>query len=480
MKFVNRTTELQDLEEYFRLSRERLFPIIIYGQRRVGKTELIKRFYQGKKYLYFFVYEGKTKKALLTEFTEELKRAGIIEKEVHLKTFDEFIAILFKKCSGYIIVFDEAQFMRKIYPSFFSVLQRHCDENKETPIMFIFLGSIIGLMKKLFEDTKAPLYGRIKAKINLKPLSYADVRQMLTQLGYSSEEQFVEFFAVFGGVPKYYVAIEDFGLQKKHPYEIIENFLLKSNAPLADEVVSVLRQEFGSAKGYYYSILEAIATGHTKLSEISSYVGISQTSLTPFLSDLTEYYEMLSRKTPVTEKKGKRGIYAVNNNFFRFWFRFIHRYRSEYEISNYPFISAVIRREWHQFVGSGFEQVVKETLEHLNRRMKLPFLFNKIGSWWGAYKDESGERKTAEIDIVGLNEQSREILFCECKWAEDVDAEKVLAELKRKAGLVEWNKGKRKEYYAIFAKSFRKRIGEVLLFDLKDMEEIFRAGSEKR
>jgi hypothetical protein len=94
------------------------------------------------------------------------------------------------------------------------------------------------------------------------------------------------------------------------------------------------------------------------------------------------------------------------------------------------------------------------------------FKFTKIGRWW--HKDK-------EIDIVALNEQPKEILFAECKWQDKVDAEKVLVELKEKSQYVEWNNEKRKEKYAVFAKSFSKKFRQkdVYLFDLKDMEKLF-------
>jgi uncharacterized protein len=90
------------------------------------------------------------------------------------------------------------------------------------------------------------------------------------------------------------------------------------------------------------------------------------------------------------------------------------------------------------------------------------FDFTRIGKWW---------HKEQEIDIVALNEKEKGILFAECKWKENVDVEAILSELKEKAKLVQWNLGGRKESYAIFAKSFKKRVKGALLFDLKDMEK---------
>ncbi len=212
MRFIDRNSELQELENNYSLSKKRLFSTVIYGMRRVGKTELVKEFVKNKESIYFFVYDNKTSKALLGEFEEELKRQKIVDSLASIGTWEKFIDVIFERCKDKIIVFDEFQNFREIYPAFFSVLQRKFDENKDFTIHFIFLGSIIGLIKKTFEDMKAPLFGRIKIKIKLMPLSYICAREMLDALGYTKEEDAIEFFSIFGGMPKYYVAIEDFEL----------------------------------------------------------------------------------------------------------------------------------------------------------------------------------------------------------------------------------------------------------------------------
>jgi AAA+ ATPase superfamily predicted ATPase len=105
------------------------------------------------------------------------------------------------------------------------------------------------------------------------------------------------------------------------------------------------------------------------------------------------------------------------------------------------------------------------------KREKL-FSFNKIGKCW--YKDK-------EIDLIALNEQAKQILFAECKWRDKVDAAKVLEELKEKSQFVRWQNDKRKEYYAVFAKSVKEKIKEpnIFLFELKDLENFPRHHSSR-
>lgn len=378
--------------------------------RRVGKTELVKEFMKNKPSMYFFVYDNKTSKALLGEFEEELKRRKLIDALARIDTWEKFIDILFEICRGRVIVFDEFQNFRDIYPAFFSLLQRKFDENKNVPIHFIFLGSITGLIKKTFEDMKAPLYGRIKTKIKLLPLSYMHTREMLSALGYSKEADAVEFYSVFGGMPKYYVAIEDFELERKPLLDVITFFFLRENAPFGMEVLDILRQEFGKRKGTYYTILEAIATGHTKLNEIATYAGLNMTSITRYLSDLVDTYDVVERSVPVTEdiRKSRKGIYQLRNPVMAFWFRYIHKNLTLFEGGNFKELRDTIENDIGNYHGRRFEDISKEFLWELNRKNRLMFRFLKIGNWWGEGRDETG-RKALEIDLIALSEKKKQI-----------------------------------------------------------------------
>ncbi|MFH1322362.1 MAG: ATP-binding protein [Methanobacteriota archaeon] len=352
----------------------------------------------------------------LSEYEGEFKRKKIIDPLVRLETWENFADILFEKCRDRIVIFDEFQNFREIYPAIFSVFQRKFDENKDIPILMIFSGSLIGMIKRTFEDMKVPLYGRVKTKIKLAPLSYKDTRTMLNILGYKNEADFVEFFSIFGGIPKYYVAIEDFELEGKPLIDVLTYLFLRENAPFGYEVLDVLRQEFGKRKG----------------------------------------------------------TYTIINPVIAFWFRYIHRNITLFEGKNFLEIIGIIKKDLGSYEGRRFEIVGREFFTELNSNRLLPFRFSKIGTWWGPYRD-GGERKTAEIDIVALSDLTKEILFIECKWQDKVDAKKILAELKEKTKFVNWNNDKRKEHYAIFARSFKDKFKEpdVLLLDLNDMEKMF-------
>jgi len=171
---------------------------------------------------------------------------------------------------------------------------------------------------------------------------------MLNILGHKKEADVVEFFSIFGGIPKYYVAIEDFELEGKPLMDVLTYLFLRENAPFGYEVLDVLRQEFGKRKGTYYTILEAIATGHTKLNEIATYAGRNMTSITRYLNDLTDKYEMVGRIVPVTEdpEKTRKGTYTIKNPVIAFWFRYIHRNITLLKEKTFRRSSKQLRKIW--------------------------------------------------------------------------------------------------------------------------------------
>ena len=146
--------------------------------------------------------------------------------------------------------------------------------------------------------------------------------------------------------------------------------------------------------------------------------------------------------------------YILSDNYFNFYFRFIYPNKSELLEKGFM---ANFGTKYNQYLGFIFEKASKEFLIE----NKPFFQFTKIKRWW---------HKNREIDLVAINEKTKEILFVECKWKDNVNAKKILNELKEKSKFVDWNNKKRKEYFCVIAKSFREKIKEknVLLFDLKD------------
>lgn len=474
MKFTNRIEELKSLEQLYKLSKTRSIMAVLTGRRRVGKTELIKRFFEGRDNCIYLFVEKKPSNILLADYAKVF--SDILKMPVKFDNWDEFIEFIFQysRENQIVIAFDEFQYFWNVDRSIFSIIQKHWDDKRNKSRLFlIFTGSLMGLMKNIFLDNKEPLYGRVHQQFVLRPLRYAETRDILHNFGTKIEKEIVEIFSVFGGIPKYYVLLEDFALQGKSVFSILDELLFKANAPLENEVKYILLQEFGKEHESNFSILEGISSGKCTVVEIANYIGLNTTSLSPYLKNLTQYYGFIRRIEPVTEKKrGKMTRYFLNDNFLKFWFKNVYRNLSFYEIGNYGYISDEIKKNFSSDVGIAFEGVVKELLLSYNGKHPTPLHFSKIGSWWN--------RRGDEIDIVAINEKTKDILFCECKWTERKTDKNVLGSLLGKKELVNWYNKKRREHYMVvskkgFTKSARKIMDSenIIGMTLKDVEVLF-------
>ena len=466
MKFINREKETSLLEETKSLSSQKLYSISIYGLRRVGKTRLILEFMCDKD-IYFFVNKNKTARSLLDEYQETIRKKGILSEYESIGNWEDFFKILFERYTG-TIAFDEFQNFLFVDKSVFGTLQKHIDlyENKKN-LHLIFTGSTIGLIKSLFTDAKEPLHGRLKRQLHLKPMSFSNTGRMCAALDIKDTREIIKLYSVFGGFPRYYVSIEDENLKAKNFEQILEKFFFAENALFENEVMTILSLEFGKRCGVYYDILASIACGCTRISEIASNLGKKDTDITRQLDELIHRFEIVSVEKQMT---GSKKILYINHPLMNFWFRFFYKNLSDYKRRDLRLIEK-IKKDFNNYMGIRFEYACREFIAGCSM---LPFTYDIMGREWGKIPGKPKGENQYEIDIVALNEATKEILFSECKWKDNADPQKILNELKEKAQYVRWNNGMRKEYFAIFAKSFKEKIKEprVMLFDLQDMDKL--------
>ena len=425
MRFYDRETELALLRDLTERSAQFSQFTAIFGRRRVGKTELVRQHIQNRG-IYFFV-EKRPANALLVEFSATLK-----SHIAHAPTFtswQDFFVFLFAETQRrhLIVVFDEFQNFLTVDPAIYSILQGVWDTwHKQSKIHLIAIGSVVGLMKKVFQDAKEPLYGRLTREIDLSPLPIEAIYQIATDLGFQSPADILTLYGIFGGMPRYYEIMESMGLGGSTIHQILHRALFTPFAPFRNEMRDIILSEFGGTAHTYLAILEAIATGKTRRSEIAGPVGLPATSLSKYLRELSDLFDLIEREVPITEQswKTKKSRYKIRDPFITFWMRFIYRQLSIYESGNFPYFLNRLDTCVAEFMGFAFENITRELLLKLNLHNRAPFYFHRIGRWWD---------RQSEIDLVALNSETRQTLFVECKWTSTPVGTDVLQTLKHRA-----------------------------------------------
>ncbi|WP_457752403.1 ATP-binding protein [Thermococcus sp.] len=424
--FYDRERELEKLKDVYSYPGSSF--IVIYGRRRVGKTALVREFLKDKLGLYFFVGE-KDETLLLEEWVGEVeeKRSGHLPSYVKPKfdSLEELVEFLldFSRERKLVLVFDEFQNFRVVKPSFFSSLQRLWDEKKETSnLMFIAVGSYVGMIKRIFMDRKEPLFGRADEWMKLKPFDFWTAWGFVRSLVEINPRHFVELYSALGGMPRYLLYVPRY--YRGDSIEAIRGLFFDEFAPLREEGLNVLKLEFGRYYRSYFSILEAVSLGYVTPKEISDGTGLKPLTVGKYLSELTNHYEYLVREVPVTENplKTRKVAYRISDEFFNFWFRFIyHNYTALEEDPGKVFER--FRAEFPAFVGKTYERIAREFVKGLN----LGFKPERIGRWW--YKGE-------EIDVVAYDRKN--VILFEVKWRDlsTKDAKRVLKGLEEKAELL--------------------------------------------
>jgi uncharacterized protein len=435
--FINRVSELDLLEKRFASGKAEFF--VLYGRRRVGKTELLARFCEGKRSI-FFVSDLGSEISLRTALSGAVNAVlfGPNQMNAVYSTWEDLLQALAQaaQTERLVLVLDEFPYLVTAHPALATILQRVWDQTlKDSQIMLILCGSYIGMMEETVLGYQAPLYGRRTGQYLLEPLQFKDAR--LFNPAFELEDQ-VRAYAVYGGTPAYLQTIQ----QQLSLKENILDGILSRGSFLYDEVRFVLQQELREPRNYF-AILQAIAAGKTRLNEIKQATGIE--GATAYLDTLQQLH-LVERTVPVTETqphKSRRGLYRLKDHYLRFWFRYVQPNRSQLERGGAQIIlEKQVMPEIDHFTSLTFEEVCQQFFWQAGLSGKLTFVPSNIGSWWNANE---------EIDLAALGVTNS--ILVECKWASRPLGTDILADLERKTDRIRPELGNRQIQFALCSRS---------------------------
>lgn len=439
--FINRKLELEVLENLYKTDRAELF--LLYGRRRVGKTELLRAFCQDKPHLFFIATLSADAEQLAT-FSQQVWAYTHAETPpgFSFPSWDAAFQALADLPGKPIIVLDEFTYLISGNKAIPSILQKVWDEHlKNTPLKLVLCGSNIGKMETEVLGYRAPLYGRRTQSSLLLPLDLPS--SALFFPAYSAADQFLTW-AILGGMPYY---LRTFNDQVDIRSNIREHILNAQSAELYSEPRLLLMEELREPRNYF-SILRAIAQGNTRLNEIAQASGVGGVTMVARYLDLLQQMRLVTRRVPATEsqpEKSKRGLYQIDDHFLRFWFRYVHPNQSSLDLGlTEAILEQRVQPDLDNFVATGFEEASRHHLARMARQGELPFLPENIGAWWD---------RDSEIDALAISRAEKKALAGECKWSIKPVGRNVLDELKQKAQTLLRSGEIERLYYALFSRS---------------------------
>ncbi|MEE1097428.1 MAG: ATP-binding protein [Bacteroidales bacterium] len=401
MRFFDRETEFEKLREIEELSHEVAQFTIIMGRRRIGKTAMVKKYYENSTILYFFVAR-KAETELCEIFIDEIRtklNIPMLEgKGMTFATIFKFIMEL-SQTKHITLFIDEFQDFYRINSSIYSDMQNIWDSYKnKAQINLIVAGSVNTLMNKIFKDKKEPLFGRQTNTINVRPFKPLVLKQIMSEYcpDYKNSDLLV-LYTLTGGVAKY---VELFIDRKKFTERTMLDMFFERDSYFLQEGKNMLVDEFGKDYGIYFSILTLIAQGRNTRSEIESILNIKE--LSGYLKNLNEEYGLIKKMQPIYEKSTNKNVhYSINDQFLSFWFRFVYKYTHIIEAEGNDKLKAIAKRDFNTVSGKALESYFIDVLKESG-------IYTRLGYW----HDRKGEN---EIDIIAEDEVDNKIEFIEIK-----------------------------------------------------------------
>lgn len=426
MEFVDRITETQRLTRI--LNGDTPCLVIVRGRRRLGKSTLIKRVLTENDIYYEADKTDSSNQRSLLANVASLAFPGL--DAVNYPTWEAlFLAINYRMERKITLCLDEFPYLAKISPELPSVIQKLLDGGK-LKYNIILCGSSQTMMYDLLYDESSPLYGRSDSDFKLSPIKLPFFQEALRLNAIET----IEEYALWGGVPRYWVLREKSGDKDK---ALREN-VMSSQGILYEEPQRLFNDDVNDIVKVS-TIMSMIGKGATRLKEIAARCEEPATNLSRPIAKLIDL-GYIERDIPFGEstKSTKRSLYRIADPFLSFHFRFVAPMRSFIELERYAPVDALLNDQLSSHIGGWWERICRDAV---TGNMIDGVLYGEARRWWGSILVD-GKPQDVELDVVAESIDKKAILIGECKWTVSENARQMTTRLKHIAEHLHFTQGK--------------------------------------
>jgi len=406
MEFLNRSDDLAALNDSWAAVSRRGQFFVLWGRRRVGKTELLNYFVEDKRALYFEATDA-TEAVQLSNLAEQLSliSGNLLYAATGFPSWTAALEAIAQFVGGErtAVVLDEFQYLGARQRELATLLSRWWRETgRERPMLFLIAGSEVSFFRQ--DVLAGQLYGRRDNQWQVRPFAHYDAALFVPN--YSPEDK-VRTYAACGGMPYYLDTFDD-----TLPIEqnIARNILFRGGL-LHEEAELLLRQELNDPFNYF-SVLEAIARGDTRTSRIASRTHLEQAQVSQLLRVL-ERLELVEQRRPVTASPAsKKTTYAILDGFLNFHFRFVEPYRSRLRSRDDArrHLETTVMPQLDHFVSKPAWELICQ--HHMLRAEDA----KAVGAWWGPVPTGRKQTEEREVDGATIDINGKVTALASCKW----------------------------------------------------------------
>ncbi len=411
-KLFGRESECEQLRECLNSTKSEF--VIVYGRRRIGKTYLVKNFFDGKFAFYYTGAHNMPYQRQLESFALALKKYSKSKLTPQPKDWYQAFQCLqehlenLPQKSRKVVFIDEMPWIDTHKSDFVTALENFWNSwaAQRDDIVFVACGSATSWMSDKLIENQGGLHNRITRRIYLRPFTLSECEQYLHSVNCAWDRyQIIQCYMILGGVPFYYSLLSP----GKSFVQNIDALFFASGAKLKDEFDELYSALF-SNYDKYIAVARALSSKREGLTrnEIMEKTGLSGGGLSRIISNL-EKCDFISGFSNY-KNRNKNAIYRLTDFYTIFYFHFLEgKKQIDHKFWENNFSSPKVR-SWQ---GYSFELVCFMHIDKIKSALGISGISTEISAWRSNLKGDH-----SQIDLL-IERGDRTINVCEIKFSQD-------------------------------------------------------------